>query len=316
MKNKKRLLFFIGIAGIVFFVFCSLIVLMFIKKRFIRVDESNAYEPDSEVDSIIPFDGYLIESKTEFGKGGVVSGYTEFKYDSYGRCISEILYSQKGGQIIKKTSYEIDYSKGGVPVKAVIDEKGVTGDKTVFSYEYDLNGKLTKESYYIGDELKGVAEYDDLGRTVRETLYEDGKETDSFEYNYDVNGIVCSKKGRDASGDSKVLIEAELDSYGRVTTVVDNPDSSFVVSEYEYDESGRIKRIVMNSDDVVNERQYSYNTSGLVELIEFKQNEETIGVYSYSYNENGDRTSFYSKAADGSIIYGYEATYKRLDNIL
>lgn len=217
---------------------------------------------------------------------------TKYSYDSMYRLISTAETTDQG----KEMSAEYEYTKD---LLTKITTKTTTyhfaygdfsqrtsvsvGSTTLATYTYtdDVYRRLKKLDYGNDDSVE--YEYDDLGRVIKETYYEDGSTSVSavVRYAYDNTGVLALK----ADSETGVTTKYYYDNVGRSTGIYESGSSTDHRIQYSYDDYGRV------------------STS-----------KETISGSSYTtkYVYYGNDQIYQLTAGNSSEIYLYDE-YSRLD---
>ena len=241
--------------------------------------------------------------------------------------LSEYQYDRNGNKIeFKYTYYDSDgngslsshvtwtFDKDGNEIEWTADDK-YTNSKKRTERGYDANGKQIKEINYDNDELTGwiESEYDVFGNKIRYeeydkdrkctyktissyneqenlnyfTVYDYGKISKTYEYEYDEKGNMIKSAEYDGDGNIIRIYEREYDEMGRETKFVHyNGDGTVNSSdEYEYDENGNEIKSV------------HYDGEGNIRWMAESE-----------YDEKG-REIYYSRKSDGVVTYTQENEY-------
>ncbi|PQP80799.1 type IV secretion protein Rhs [Paenibacillus sp. PCH8] len=245
---------------------------------------------------------------------------TQYVYDMVGNLlktldpagnIKENTYDQLNRRIQTKdksgNSTKSYYTPGGNLTKYV-DRNGNT-----FTYEYDLRGNLIRKvssdetiSYAVDAVGNRTSMTDRMGTTgyqydpateqLTRLTYPDGLTT---EFTYDLDGNRTEMKG--PFGNTEYYTYDAMNRMTSVGTVKDVPDA-----QYTYYLNGLFN--TSQSQNGVNNRQ-TYNGLDLVGL-EQVRDQETLGVYNYSYDNNKNITKRVQQGVQDDF------TYDQLDRIV
>ncbi len=233
----------------------------------------------------------------------------EITYNADGTEDSRTKYTYEDGLLVKERYY--------------LDSRGFA----MKEYTYNENGLVIQEKYTF-DEIASAGwtttyEYDGEGRVIlRRDVYDNNKPAEETRTEYDEFGRIFREESKDSvttytygeNGSYTVLKEYKNEAtVTRLETITD--ERSNVIRErsyqneelthdyvYEYNENGqKIKAYSCPTDgsmSVNNVTYYDYDESGNLVRITFTTDEDQItSVYSYEYNEYGERTK--------EILYTY-----------
>ena len=216
----------------------NLVVKHFVLDDSGRITERYEYEYDEN--GVLIYDvSYLNGAK-----------FHEYRYDSHGNVINEIIFDRDGSIFNKNTytrNYDSEYDKDGNLVAEIC--YGKSPDNLYYRYEYNKDGKKTLERVY-GDGVHITEyEYDENG-ILTSSHYEyynvDGGtlfSTRETEYDKNSNVVLELLYGEDGNLEFKDVYE--YDEYGNRTLEArydgDGNEVDILEAEYTYDESGNIK---------------------------------------------------------------------------
>lgn len=193
------------------------------------------------------------------------SGTTTFHYDDYGNVDYEI--DPEG----KRTTYNYDYSRGGLLTSKVTDEGGVT------AYTYDAKGRVIS----IAAKIDGI---------VQSQM--------TYAYDYNEDGYFLRITTTDGLGNSTYTYYNQL---GRnVKTVY--ADGSYTTTEYNL--CGTVK-VARNAEN--HETRYTYNN--LYQMIGATYADgSTNSIEYYGWDIDGDSNTGDSHGWDGDMVIGTDGT--------
>ena len=214
-----------------------------------------------------------IIKKTYLSADESVFNYITYEYDARGDCIKETSYDRDGSV----SDYRVyEYDSDGKCIKYTYYWNGKPTD----SYEYDKQGRLVKQYYFNDDGSVNTyyifEGYDDQGRPIRTTLYDDKGRMISVE---EIVGDVVKVKSYDEDGN--LIYEEELPAYGGGG--YDDYSGDYGGGDYynggdtaggygmqepvcEYDSEGRVTKITfLKADGSVDYYQiFEYDANGYV----------------------------------------------------
>jgi YD repeat-containing protein len=177
---------------------------------------------------ITQYESGRISVKTSYNGSGIQTAQYQYAYDSNGNCLKSSWYFQEDGiLLLSEQKYDAQsrlIEKTGYGNVHISTNKGI--------YEYDENGRKSKETYwpdveyinsYFVSEFEWTAfgapaverrfdetgeladysvyEYNDKQQCVKETYYKaDGSVDTSYRYEYDESGKRAAEKRFDADG--------------------------------------------------------------------------------------------------------------------
>ncbi|MBR6695630.1 MAG: protein kinase [Oscillospiraceae bacterium] len=243
--------------------------------------------------------------------------YCSYKYDANGNRVKEDTY--KGGSVYLNNNVIPEYDLNGNKAK----EKYLREDGTLdyyYTYEYDSDGNLIKESCYFGNGmLDHVYEYDSNGNKIKENRYF-GNGTLNDVYEYDSNGNKIKESRYYSDGTLNYYLIYEYDSDGnKIKESSYNEEGAFIYyCTYEYDLNGnKIKQSYYDSDGTLDWYLiYEYDSNGnLIKESWYNDNGVLYDVSEYDSKGNEIKESRYY--SDGTLQYTYEynLTGKRIKEI-
>lgn len=137
-----------------------------------------------------------------------------------------------------------------------------------FTYEYDENGLLLKEtktSDLYGSEITKY-EYDENGLVIRQEINDEGSLLDgnanTYTYEFDDQGRVIKMTNTvEATGKVAGYTTYEYDDEGRIETATEH-SSKVYVTRFHYDENGNVVKTFTTADGWTRERIYEYEDRG------------------------------------------------------
>ena len=199
----------------------------------------------------------------------------EYAYDSYGNLIKTSLAQEE-------VNYKYDEKH-----RLIKKQSG----KFRHSYSYHANGRV--KNILVQDTDGALLEldyvYDDYyGLMTGQTIKERGKDTVSYDYEYDKKAFLTKVLKND-----KPYAEYEYDARGNRTRAVEEG----VVTEYFYNKENQLlKKTCQN-------REYTYEYNARGDLI--KEYKDQKCVAEYTYNSIGQ--ILFAKNEKGSVMYTYDA---------
>ena len=172
--------------------------------------------------------------------------------------------------------------------------------KDVFTYEYDVYGRLTKESV---NDKQTIYAYDD-----NDNILQSGTNTKTFDslnriLTDNQNGHVVSYEYLDSQNKIKITDEKgnvkqeEYDNVGRLKKVIAGEE----ITEYVYNANGSLqKKITPN-----NMTEYEYYPDKEIKNLTIKDSSDNIiESHNYEYDNNNNKTK------DDNDIYEYDVLYR------
>lgn len=185
------------------------------------------------------------------------------------------------------------------------------GDSHEYTYEYDDDGNLIRETLEYGDGYEYTCEYDDNGNLLWETSdYGDG-DVDERVYEYDSDGNLLRETFESSDGYSSELTY-EYDRNGNLLwEAYENSDGDSHVCTYEYDSGGKpIKATNDANDDYSSEHTYEYNSAGNLLREVYERYESSNGVsYEYTHEYDDDGNLLREVYDDGGVV-SHEYTFE------
>lgn len=137
-----------------------------------------------------------------------------------------------------------------------------------FTYEYDENGLLLKEtktSDLYGSEITKY-EYDENGLVIRQEINDEGSLLDgnanTYTYDFDDQGrVIKVTNTAEAKGEVVGYTTYEYNEDGRIETATEY-SSKVYVTNFHYDENGNVERTFTSADGWTRERTYEYENMG------------------------------------------------------
>lgn len=199
----------------------------------------------------------------------------EYAYDSYGNLV-------KTGLANEEVSYKYDEKYRLIKKQS---------EKFRHSYSYHANGRV--KNILVQDTEGALLEleyvYDDYyGLMTGQTIKERGKDTVSYDYEYDKKAFLTKVLKND-----KPYADYEYDARGNRTRAVEEG----IVTEYCYNKENQLlKKTCQN-------REYTYEYNARGDLI--KEYIDQNCVAEYTYNSIGQ--ILFAKNEKGSVMYTYDA---------
>ena len=249
---------------------------------------------------------------------------TQVTTDQNSTLTASYTYDEENGLLTglttASTTYSFTYGDFSLRSRVAI------GSRTLAQYTYsEQNNFLERLDYGNGDRVQ--YEYDQQGRVTRQT-YENG---DTVTYRYDNNGALASvtdsATGRTTtyyydftnrlmkyveSGDVDHSVQYTYDDQNKLTDLVEVINGVTQTTHYTYDDDQRISSI-QNGDKVIS---YTYDEYGRV-------SQKTDGIFTYAYTYKSTDTGASSNQIDTvSVMLGGDActtfqyTYDDNGNIL
>jgi ketosteroid isomerase-like protein len=197
-------------------------------------------------------------------------------------------YTLLGEEVI--VTYSVTLNEWNLP--AVVVETYVSGEINTCTYTYNDFGKVTRRECVDeeGATILYVAEYDENGNLIAETVNNAFDEVSRFEYTYNELGQ-CVRCDVETENDWYYNYYAiTYDEEGREIKIVYAYDDSNAIEEAVYDEEGRILKTVSYSDDSEerSENLHYYDENGRLIKVVFMFAGEELGYREISYDENGN----------------------------
>ena len=233
-----------------------------------------------------------------------------YSYDDYGLLT---------GLTTGSTTYSFTY--GAFSLRSSV----LVGQQTLVEYTYDAQNHFLERLDYCNDDSVQY-EYDKQGRVTKQT-YEDG---DTVTYRYDNNGALASvtdsATGRTTTyyydftnrlmkymetGDVDHSVQYTYDDQNKLTALVEVINGTTHTSQYTYDDDQRLTQIIND----VTTMGYTYDSYG-------RLSRKDIGVTGYTYayrTSNGNLTGQVSKLTlllNNASNLAFDYTYDDNGNIL
>jgi RHS repeat-associated protein len=195
-------------------------------------------------------------------------------------------------------TYEFEYGSFSLRTKVTV------GNRTLATYSYtnDKNKYLETLAYGNGDKVKYT--YDELGRVVKETYYENGSTNvyATVTYQYDNTGALASVY------DSKTgkTVKYYYDTIGRVSGLYETGGTAHSL-RYTYDDLGRPTAIVDTYGSTTYSTEYTYDGQGHIFLVD---NGDASEVYLYDSHDRFHEAYTFHGDSNTHLIHktiGYEA---------
>lgn len=232
-----------------------------------------------------------------------VSNEYEFEYDEEGTLIrsKEASYSvyEDMPQMNSTMVMEAEFNAQGDMIKwnsSIHTEDGSEdiNDEYTYEYEYDAEGRVTKQASYIDTEIRDIRvyEYDAEGRIIKEIYSMPGywKDTRGYEYNENGNRTkytydMAYEEGaqdwglEDESFTVETVYEYEYDGAGNMVKWTsynkENPEQK--IGECEYDANGNvIREISYDSDGYGSGTEYEYIEMQVPDIKNYRMESRSI----------------------------------------
>ena len=199
-------------------------------------------------------------------------------------------------------TYKFEYGSFSLRTKMTV------GNRTLATYSYtnDKNKYLETLAYGNGDKVKYT--YDELGRVVKETYYENGSTTvyATVTYQYDNTGALASVY------DSKTgkTVKYYYDTVGRVSGLYETGGTAHSL-RYTYDDLGRPTAIIDTYGSTTYSTEYTYDGQGHIFSVD---NGDTSEYYFYDSHDRFHEAYTFHGDSDTYLIHktiGYEAPDER-----
>lgn len=239
---------------------------------------------------------------------GVPDTYYEYKYDSYGRLLSETFYYVNYSWYLDSgfTSYEehteevtYTYDEHGFRSSAIVylDQKeigrgSVVGDKFVVKIEYPSEDEPSVASYTFDNSLnlietvnetsniRQVSTFDDEGKMLTHSINWQNGPVTLYEYQYDANGFVKEIVNHSIYEDNDTITYQRVAEYenGRPTKLV----------TYDSDGNARSEQVIYVYDDLGNLIEQSTYRDGSLEY-SYTYLYEAVKVHANSENHQNSQ---------------------------
>ena len=239
----------------------------------------------------------------------------------------QTVYYDEMGEIIYLGEHKYDRNGNQIEYKyREYDSDGNLSNYFHKAWEYDADGKeVGNIDYDANDNIQDRTEYDyDIdGKLIRETCYfRDGEiyRQRVEEIEYDSSGNEIKREQNNAYGQTAKIVST-YDENGKLIICVkynDNGRHIYEKIKYEYDENGNnIKEIHYKNPETVgywSERdlaywmEYKYDENGMVIKKERHNSDGTVS-WEYEYDENGREIKYVTYDGNGTATYWREYEY-------
>ena len=261
--------------------------------------------------------------KAPLGKGTL-----HFAYDDFGNmiCSDSISYEKDGIKVNKNAIIcEFEYDENGRITKRINGESNYT------VYIYDSEGKLSKREEWRperADKTKEPVlvkteyivrpdeyEYDDNGRMVKETVYDDeGNVSSVTELTYDSNGRMVENIYKDESGEIQSIFKFEYDESGNLLKIIDGT----LVETCVYDSENVLTEIVGVDTETgaVNYKRIYDSDGNMVKYISYDSNGSVSRTTEYVYDSMGKMTKSVDYDSAGEMEWEQVCKYDKNGNLI
>ena len=272
-------------------------------------------------------DGNLLKEISQ--KNGAPYTVVEYKYDTLGNKI----YSCTETPTHKIESI-MEYNENGD--MTLLKTESEPGTKTEKTFEYDEDGRLTKEIFTQFDyDIVTIHEYEYTDSTKRCTMTENGKvimiristlddkilkeeypskETGliKLEHEYTDSGLIKSAKVVELDSEGKEHYQDEVYEYDdneKLLIATDSYSNGDVYTrEFTYHDNGQTKSRINKQNGEVTHEAF-YNEKGLVTKTVSKDS-----IFEYTYDEYGNLLTMTDSISKDSHVYeGYKLYYNPYD---
>jgi len=217
------------------------------------------------------------------------------EYDESGNMINEIV-NGPGGYLSEK--YSFVYRDKKMVEQLIYMDEDTVAEHQFFEYQ---NDKIIKQiTKYQEGEDEIIWSYDDKGRILSKTTYDEGDETNKTTYEYQANTIHIKEY------DSNELILNQVNSFDDKARIVEQKTINLIEEEksittFEYSDTGALLREVQTTleGDLIQSIENKYNEKGqMIEVLtstqdsitklEIKFDEDGNEVYQLETNEKGE----------------------------
>lgn len=246
-------------------------------------------------------------SKTEETEAVTTDGVA-YEYSAGGKVLSAVTY--ESGKEVSRIEYDY-WPEGGVRTIAFLE-----GDETVESWNFIYGDddvtvrRRVREYTEDGLSCSDIYDYDEAGKLLKMSTYEEDVYCGSYQYTYNEDGEVSYSCQTDP-GDNVI-------NYTEYTFNEDGTTQAGYYYEYgslarywtNAYENGKIASVTFydREDTLLSHTEYQYNSAGEVYRTLFYDDAETLLGYMESlYNDAGVhyRDIYYE---DGQPVYGYNYT--------
>ena len=232
-----------------------------------------------------------IETKYTFSRQGQVEQQFSKKYNEQGLVVKEIntFSSKYTGNYTDDYSFE--YNAQGNNTKVTYSQNGVL--KKVTQKEYDINGKLNKETILGNVSLTPITQSVFSESGSEQIFFDKDGVTESIRERtfFDKNGHLLTKEIFSATGKLAISEKNTYNAQGKVTqfTHFDAVDNVTLVTNYTYDLVGNItKEATLRNGVLYAETDNSYDTKGnLIKKTRLNGKNEVDYYFTYEYNAKG-----------------------------
>ena len=236
------------------------------------------------------------EDVTEADEDNGIEAKTDVTESHFGTTYSSVIKDKSVSYINGNNTFEYSYTENDNAVASdVIKYNGTSVLNS--GYTYDNNGNVTEKNY--GNSRSVINAYDIKGR-ITSTSY-NGK---TFNYTYDINSQLTAVSGNNYSA------SYAYDSRGNITNKnVNGTSTTFTYSNSDWkDELTAVNGTPLTYDENGNvltygDKSFIWNTGRNLASIVDGDNE-----YSYTYDENGIRTS--------KTVNGITTSYNTKDGVI
>ena len=236
------------------------------------------------------------EDVTEADEDNGIEAKTDVTESHFGTTYSSVIKDKSVSYINGNSTFEYSYTENDNAVASDVIKYNGTSVLNA-GYTYDNNGNVTEKNY--GNSRSVINAYDIKGR-ITSTSY-NGK---TFNYTYDINSQLTAVSGNNYSA------SYAYDSRGNITNKnVNGTSTTFTYSNSDWkDELTAVNGTPLTYDENGNvltygDKSFIWNTGRNLASIVDGDNE-----YSYTYDENGIRTS--------KTVNGITTSYNTKDGVI
>ena len=264
------------------------------------VEKGNVYGENNKVDVYKISDDTLVQSYTEdvteADEDNGIEAKTDVTESHFGTTYSSVIKDKSVSYINGNNTFEYSYTENDNAVASDVIKYNGTSVLNA-GYTYDDNGNITKKDY--GNSGSVTNTYDTKDR-ITSTSY-NGK---TFNYTYDINSQLTAVSGNNYSA------SYAYDSRGNITNKnVNGTSTTFTYSNSDWkDELTAVNGTPLTYNENGNvltygDKSFIWNTGRNLASIVDGDNE-----YSYTYDENGIRTS--------KTVNGITTSYNTKDGVI
>lgn len=238
----------------------------------------------------------------------VVTDGTAYEYSTNGKVLSAITY--EGGAEVSRIEYDY-WPQGSVRTIAFIEE-GETVESWNFIYGDDdvTVRRRVREYTENGFSCSDIYDYDEEGKLLTMSTYEEDVYCGSYQYTYNEDGEVSYSCQTDANDDVINYTEYTFNEDGTTQAGYYYEYGSLARYWINTYENGKIVSVVFydRNDAVMSDTRYEYNSDGNISRTLFHDASGTLLGYMESlYNDAGVhyRDIYYE---NGQPVYGYNYT--------